>query len=203
MYTFIHQFQSISAIESAIRTFKTQWYFYFPTPARYRARAEWALCYSMCWFCISHTHTHTHAISISRSYSNDRATMRKAKLFFANIFSAHLWFLCQINAAALAGVNGFFSLRKWECAANELHTHIQFGTNFKPIPSMIFKIVCLQLVPFYYINCYILQTYSCEIELQINVRRWWQQQRPHTLTKPAQTKNTHKRPTNRNLKVND
>lgn len=40
MYTFIHQFQSISAIESAIRTFKTQWYFYFPTPARYRARAE-------------------------------------------------------------------------------------------------------------------------------------------------------------------
>lgn len=90
-----------------------------------------------------------------------------------------------------------------ESALQTNYTHIQFGTNFKPIPSMIFKIVCLQLVPFYYINCYILQTYSCEIELQINVWRWWQRQRPHTLTKPAQTKNTHKRPTNRNLKVND
>lgn len=65
------------------------------------------------------------------------------------------------------------------------------------------KLFAYSLVPFYYINCYILQTYSCEIELQINVWRWWQRQRPHTLTKPAQTKNTHKRPTNRNLKVND
>lgn len=91
--------------------------------------------------------THTRTLMRSASHVRIATTEQqweKRNCFLQILFSAHLWFLCQINAAALAGVNGFFSLRKWECAANELHTHIQFGTNFKPIPSMIFKIVCLQ-----------------------------------------------------------
>lgn len=131
------------------------------------------------------------------------ATMRKAKMFLANIFQPTCDFYAKLMLRywleSERCVFFLFCLKmrvRFKRNKQEYtHTHnlAQISSQFHRWYSKLFAYSWFPFTTHKLLH--FAKNKLCEIELQINVRRWWQPrqwQRPHTLTKPAQTK-THKR----------
>lgn len=134
MCTFIHQFQSIPAIDYL----HTQMYFIF----RFQCYTEHVLSIVLpdVGF-VYHTNTYSHIqISVSKlffisvahvrssksSSNTDRINSTKAKMFLQILFSPLVFSMSQINA--VSWVNGFFfenesSLQYNEISKNTIHRH--------------------------------------------------------------------------------